>query len=172
VASLRLGKTLIYLTADDNSRKVFMFSADSKVTPAFDETYGFFAYSENIKKNCIESHEGRAHKELILNVLRSRLSAPESALTATNCNRLLIFEKNILVTSDKVYYYELIPAPNDITLYKSAKKVQFLDELGYEISKEPELSLRSYLALLRIDIPAPSISIGPQRSEVIPSEYA
>jgi hypothetical protein len=30
-----------------------MFSADSKVTPAFDETYGYFAYAENIRKNAI-----------------------------------------------------------------------------------------------------------------------
>jgi hypothetical protein len=128
VASLRLGKTLILITADDSERKVFLFSADSKVTPAFDETYGYFAYVENIRKGSIESHEGKAHKELILNVLRSRLSAPEKALLVTNCTRLLIFEKNILVTSDRVYYYELIPtASDDISIYKSAKKVQFLD---------------------------------------------
>lgn len=39
----------------------------------------------------------------------------------------MIFEKNILVTSDKVYYYELISTANDdIAIYKSAKKLQFL----------------------------------------------
>ncbi len=60
------------------------------------------------------------------------MAALEQALAVTNCSRVLIFEKNILVTSDRVYYYELIAGPSDdITLYKSAKKVQFLDELGY-----------------------------------------
>lgn len=44
VASMRLGKTFVFITADDNERKVFMFSADSKVTPFFDECYGFFSY--------------------------------------------------------------------------------------------------------------------------------
>jgi hypothetical protein len=43
-----------------------------------------------------------------------------------------------LVTADKVYYYELISTnSDDISVYKSAKKIQFLDEIGYEISKEP-----------------------------------
>lgn len=172
VASLRLGKTLVLLTADASERKVFMFSADSKVTPAFDETYAYFAYVENIRKGTIESHEGKAHKELILNVLRSRVAAPEQALSATNCTRLLIFEKNILVTSDRVYYYELIPAPaGDISLYKSAKKVQFLDELGYEISKEPEISLRTYLSLLRLTHSPPALSIGSRLTPVLPCEY-
>lgn len=36
VACLRLGKTLIFITADSSERKVFMFSADSKITPSFD----------------------------------------------------------------------------------------------------------------------------------------
>lgn len=136
VACLRLGKTLIFVTADAGERKVFMFSADSKVTPSFDESYGFFGYVENVRRGGVESHEGRAHKELILNVLRSRLAAPEQALNLSSGNKILIFEKNILVTSDKVYYYELISTANDdIAIYKSAKKLQFLEELGYEISK-------------------------------------
>lgn len=76
IASMRLGKTMIFITADETYRKVFLFSADSKVAPAFDENYGYFAYVENIKKNMIESHEGKAHRNLILNVLRSRVEDP------------------------------------------------------------------------------------------------
>lgn len=77
------------------------------------------------------------------------------------------------MTSDRVYYYELIAAPNDdITLYKSAKKVQFLDDLGYEISKEPELSLRSYLSLIRLDQPAPVLTIARPEVIVDPLDYA
>lgn len=63
---------------------------------------------------------------------------PEELLNVTNINKIYIFEKNILVTADKVYYYELIStSSDDISVYKSAKKLQFLDELGYEISKDP-----------------------------------
>lgn len=173
VACLRLGKTLIFVTADSTERKVFMFSADSKITPSFDESYGFFGYVENIRKGSVESHEGKSHRELIHNVLRSRVVAPEQALKATNCNRILIFEKNILVTSDRVYYYELISNSNDdITVYKSAKKLQFLEELGYEMAKEPEISLRSYLSIARLDFTSqPAISINKKEGRVSPHDY-
>jgi hypothetical protein len=50
--------------------------------------------------------------------------------------------------------------------------VQFLDELGYEISKEPELSLRTYLSLLRLDQPAPAVTIGPREALVVSYDYA
>jgi hypothetical protein len=167
VACLRLGKTLIFITSDSVERKVFMFSADSKVTPAFDEGYGFYGYVENIKKGTIESHEGKSHKELILNVLRSRVANPEASLNAVSLNRILIFEKNILVTSDKVYYYELISANNDINIYKSAKKLQFLDEIGYEMFKEPEISLKSYLSLARLNFSGlPEIFISKREGAV------
>lgn len=62
IASLRLGKTMIFVTAGLNERKVFMFSSDSKITPYFDESYSFCGYIENIKKNMVESHEGKRHK--------------------------------------------------------------------------------------------------------------
>lgn len=106
-------------------------------------------------------------------MLRSRITAPEQALNVTNCNKILIFEKNILVTSDKVYYYELISTSNDdIAIYKSAKKLQFLEELGYEISKEPEVSLKSYLSIARLDFTnQPSICINRKEGVVPPYDY-
>ena len=62
-------------------------------------------------------------------------------------NRIAIFEKNILITSEKNYYYELVSSQNDVTLFKSIKKMQFLEELGYSLLRDPELSLHSYLSL-------------------------
>lgn len=76
----------------------------------------------------IESHEGRNNRKIIVNMLRSRISNPEFLLARKSGTLLLIFEKNILVTSEKTYYYELISsAMEDITVYRSNKKVQFLD---------------------------------------------
>lgn len=49
------------------------------------------------------------------------------ALNITNSNKIYIFEKNILITADKVYYYELIQSNNDISIYKNSKKVTFLE---------------------------------------------
>ena len=44
LASLRLGKTLLFTSNDDKQRKVFLFSADSKVIPEFDDIYAYFSY--------------------------------------------------------------------------------------------------------------------------------
>jgi len=74
ISSLRLGKTLLFITTDKFCRKVFLFSADSKVCPEFDESYSYFAYIENLELGGIESHEGRSHQKIILNLLRSRLA--------------------------------------------------------------------------------------------------
>jgi hypothetical protein len=35
---------MIYISADENHRKVYMLSADSKIIPDFDEVYGYYAY--------------------------------------------------------------------------------------------------------------------------------
>lgn len=121
----------------------------------------------------IESHEGKIHKNLILNVLRSRVSNPEEVLNLKNTNKIYIFEKNILVTSEKVYYYELISNNyEDISIYKNVKKVQFLDELGYEVSKEPELSLKSYVSNIRLNLEKyPTFSINNSASHIQGNEY-
>jgi hypothetical protein len=44
IAGLRLGKTLLYIDSSPSERKVFVFSADSKVYPEFDEKYGYVGY--------------------------------------------------------------------------------------------------------------------------------
>lgn len=105
------------------------------------------------------------NKKLILNVLHSRLSDPNTYLTKSG-NYLLIFEKNILVTSEKIYYYELISSTaDDITVFRNLKKIQFLDELGYAISKEPEVSLSSYVAIFNFHRQLPAFYIN---SSVVP----
>jgi len=59
-------------------------------------------------------------------------------LKSVTGNQLYIFEKNILVTSEKIYYYELIVSTtDDVTVFRNTKKIQFLEEIGYSLSKEP-----------------------------------
>jgi len=59
-------------------------------------------------------------------------------LKSVTDNQLYIFEKNILVTSEKIYYYELIVSTtDDVTVFRNTKKIQFLEEIGYSLSKEP-----------------------------------
>ena len=41
-------------------------------------------------------------------------------------NRIIVLEKNILITGERNYYYELVSSPNDISFYKSSKKIEFL----------------------------------------------
>lgn len=97
----------------------------------------------------MESHEGRNNKKIILNMLRSRLANPEFYLTRQQGTEVLIFEKNILVTSEQAYYYELINSGSeDITVYRSNKKIVFLQELGYHITREPEISLSNYASIM------------------------
>lgn len=44
---------MLFINSDEKERRVFLFSADSKVAPEFDEIYGFFAYVENIERETI-----------------------------------------------------------------------------------------------------------------------
>jgi hypothetical protein len=51
------------------------------------------------------------------------------------------------VTSEKVYYYELIAYSNDnISIFKNPKKMTFLEEMGYDIWNDLEISLATYAA--------------------------
>jgi hypothetical protein len=60
-------------------------------------------------------------------MLSSKLASPEEVLARGSGTSLLIFEKNVLITSEKTYYYELIGSANDdITVFKATKKLQFL----------------------------------------------
>ena len=44
---------------------------------------------------------------------------------------LIIFDNNVVMTTEKMYYAEMIPTGNDMRLCKNAKKVDFLKELGF-----------------------------------------
>lgn len=173
IASFRLGKTLLLINADEKERRVFLLSSDSKVCPEFDENYSFFAYVENIQKGVVDSHEGRTNKKIILNMLKSRLVNPEFCLTRGQGTQLLIFEKNILVTSEQAYYYELINSGSeDITVYRSSKKIIFLQELGYHITREPEISLKNYVSIMSpTSTLHPSFLINSSEEPVRPFNY-
>lgn len=73
-----------------------------------------------------------------MNVLKSRVEDFEEVLQVVNGSRLLVLETNIVMTANKVYYYELIAQNNeDIRMYCNDKKVTFLDSLGYYVSEDP-----------------------------------
>ena len=44
LGAFRLGKTFLFISADHKTRKVMMLSADSRITPMFDERYTYYAY--------------------------------------------------------------------------------------------------------------------------------
>jgi hypothetical protein len=44
LGSMRLGKTLIFITTADNFRRVFVFSADGLVISHYHEIYSYFSY--------------------------------------------------------------------------------------------------------------------------------
>jgi hypothetical protein len=48
------------------------------------------------------------HKNVIFNVIQSRIKNPYEILNILNENVVIIFENNIIVTAEKVYYHELI----------------------------------------------------------------
>ena len=70
---LKLGKTMLFITASDKTRKVFMLSADSKITPTFEDNYIFYTYKEDILTGKVYGSEGLSHKKYIMNALESYL---------------------------------------------------------------------------------------------------
>lgn len=46
IGSLRLGKTMLYISADGVTRKVFMTSVDSKFAPGFEDYFIHYSYIE------------------------------------------------------------------------------------------------------------------------------
>ena len=40
---------------------------------------------------------------------------------------------------------------DDVTVFRNSKKIQFLEELGYSLSKEPEISLKSFVSFMNLD---------------------
>lgn len=50
---------------------------------------------------------------------------------------MLIFEGNVIMTTEKIYYEEMIAINDDIIQCKTSKKVEFLDKLGFKLNSDP-----------------------------------
>lgn len=74
---------------------------------------------------------------------------------------MLVFDKNILITAEKTYYYELIGSTvDDITVFRNPKKLQFLEEIGFTLNQDPELSLKAFMSLKTLAEINPKFSIN------------
>lgn len=90
-------------------------------------------------------------------------------LTAGPSYSLYIFE-TIMVATYKKIYYELIPMGNDIQIMVHYRKIQFLEEIGYKVTEQPDISLASYLSILYKD-PKIKMFINESDEPVVPLNY-
>jgi hypothetical protein len=60
---------------------------------------------------------------------------------------------------------------DDVTVFRNTKKIQFLEELGYSLSKEPEISLKSFVSFMNIDSLSPKFYIGKDHGPVEHENY-
>lgn len=133
----RLGKTIVFITISDEMRRVFMFSSDSLVISHYDQLYSYYAYEERISDKWISTYEGVMHHKFIINTLKNYLENPEATLYSVTNHAILIFENNLLMSADKIYYTELVTGLGDIQQCKNTKKVEFLSNVGFELMHDP-----------------------------------
>ena len=49
LGAFRLGKTFLIVTSDKKFKYVYLLSAESRVSPHFDEAYVYYSYIENME---------------------------------------------------------------------------------------------------------------------------
>lgn len=147
LGSLRLGKTFLLISSDTRHRYTYLLSAESRITPHFDEAYIYYSYIENLGLQRIETEEGMKQRQLILNILKTYMSNPEIVLSIEGRSMLLIFEPRVMMSSEKEYICELEGDEEDIRVWKNTKKVDFLEDRGYRIRDDLEISLTTWFGL-------------------------
>ncbi len=152
MGSFRLGKTFLVVTSDARYRYTYLMSAESRISPHFDETYIYYSYIENLELQRIETEEGTKQRQFILNMLRQHITCPEIVLESRQKTLLLIFEPKVMMSSvEKEYLGELEGTEDDIRVWKNEKKVKFLEERGFRIYDDVEISLSKWMMFYRID---------------------
>ena len=111
------------------------------------------------------------HKKFILNQLESFIERPKDLLASIKDYGLIIFDNNVVMTTEKMYYAEMIPIGNDMQLCKNSKKVEFLKKLGFDLEKDPEVSLTSFLSLSSLENKLSKIFIQNKSVELCPYKY-
>ena len=171
LGALRLGKTFIFVSVDGDKRRVFLFSADSLIISHYDEIYEYFAYEERIADDYVFTQEGIMHKKFIMNQLESYLPKPNDLICSIQSYGLVIFDNNLIMTSEKIYYGEMIATADDMQLCKNSKKVDFLTQVGFELYKDPEVSLSAFLSVAYLENTLKKIVIQDNTTELIDNAY-
>ena len=77
LGGFRLGKTVVCMSTSGEERRVFAISADSKLSPDYEESYQFFHFSENFKNGVFSGYSSVHSKDLIVNLLENHLKEKE-----------------------------------------------------------------------------------------------
>ena len=81
VGALRLGKTCLYISCSQTTRKVFLSSVDNKYVGKSEESPSILAYIEDLRSGTILSQSGRLSKQNIIGILSTQVTDPLSLLS-------------------------------------------------------------------------------------------
>lgn len=103
LGSLRIGKTFLLISSDCRFRYIYLMSAQSRISPHFDEAYIYYCYIENLELQRIQSEEGIKQRHYILNILKQYLVTPETVLETQHNNLLLIFQPKMVLSAQRQF---------------------------------------------------------------------
>ena len=106
-----------------------------------------------------------------MNQLESYLPKPNDLICSIQSYGLVIFDNNLIMTSEKIYYGEMIATADDMQLCKNSKKVDFLTQVGFELNKDPEVSLSAFLSVAYLENTLKKIVIQDSTTELIDNAY-
>lgn len=130
-----------------------LFSINSCVVPGCETNYRYFSYIYNTETKLFLTEDGPDHRRSIHNFLNTQVEDPNVLLETGPASSLFVFEMK-MIASLKNIFYELIPkSDRDIGIIVNQKKIHFLEELGYRVSEQPDVSLASYLSMLYLKPP-------------------
>ncbi|CAM6005868.1 unnamed protein product [Sphagnum balticum] len=164
LAGFRLGKTLLYLTRDDDSISIALLTANKKYNPNIHNNHVFYvSWSRNNPKEFRTAY-GQKNKLIIFNMLGSLFDEDElvKKLTDKCRNLLLIFDLNTVVTtsttnSHRNMEYELFlkktkDSKNSDVIYRTVNKSVARFGLRAQYPNNlVELSLKTYLSYLFLE---------------------
>ena len=73
------------------------------------------------------------HHKFIMNILKTYLYNPEATFHGVERHAVFVFENNLIMSGERVYYTELIAGINDINQCKNIKKIEFLSGVGFQL---------------------------------------
>jgi hypothetical protein len=105
----------------------------------------------NTETKAFLTENGADNYRNIYNYLNTQVENPEALLVNGPAHSVFVFEMSMIATLKNIFY-ELIPkSHHDIQIIINDKKIHFLEELGYHVTEQPDVSLSSYLSLLYLN---------------------